>query len=148
MRQVFAIDPATGAVSLVPLLVLAPLAVLFLWIWYSSRYVRFEVSPDGLKVSGDVYGRTIPVSELVSEQARVIDLGVDKDHQPSWRTNGIGLPGYKSGWFKLKNGEKALLFVTKQKNVVYVPTTSGYSVLLSVKQPEAFVAALKSSVVR
>jgi hypothetical protein len=43
------------------------------------------------------------------------------------------------------NGEKSLLFVTDRKRVVYVPTRDGYSVMMSVPQPEQFVATLQST---
>jgi hypothetical protein len=56
---------------------------------------------------------------------------------------GTGLPGYRSGWFRLRNGEKALLYLTDTSRAVYVPTTAGYGVLLSPQNPDEFVAALR-----
>jgi hypothetical protein len=58
---------------------------------------------------------------------------------------GTGLPGYAAGWFKLANGEKALVYVTTQSEVVYIPTTEGYSLLLSVTEPDRFLARLGST---
>ncbi len=58
------------------------------------------------------------------------------------RTNGAGLPGYQAGWFRLQSGEKALVFVTDLERVVYVPTNEGYSLLLSVEEPDEFLDAL------
>ena len=58
-----------------------------------------------------------------------------KEYKPKIRKNGIGLPGYKEGLFKLKNGEKALLYVTDSSKVAYIPTKDSYSVLLSTGQP-------------
>jgi hypothetical protein len=52
------------------------------------------------------------------------------------------MPGYQSGWFRLKNGEKALLYLTDRSRAVYVPTTAGYSVLLSPDDPDGFLKAL------
>ena len=69
-------------------------------------------------------------------------LSGDSEFKPIRRTNGIGLPGYSAGWFKLANGEKALLFVTDRGKVVYMPTTDGYSVLLSTVNPEEFLESL------
>jgi crotonobetainyl-CoA:carnitine CoA-transferase CaiB-like acyl-CoA transferase len=60
------------------------------------------------------------------------------------RTNGVGLPGYRAGWFRLRNGEKALAFVTDVHRVTYLRTTDGYSVLLSVEQPQQFASALQA----
>jgi hypothetical protein len=58
------------------------------------------------------------------------------------RTVGTALPGYRSGWFRLANGEKALVYVTDPSRVVYVPTTDGYSLLLSVAETDQFVDRL------
>ena len=115
---------------------------LFAWLAYSSRNMRFEVSADGLRIAGGMYGRMIPVASLKIDETRVLHLGCDRQYQMRWRTNGAGLPGYAAGWFKLRNGEKSLCFVTDQTKVVYVPTTEGYSVMMSVAYPESFKSAL------
>jgi len=146
MRQVFPIIPASGGpfwlLGVVGVFLLA-LLFLFAYLAYSSRNVKFEVSTEGLRIKGDIYGRTIPTRALVADKAKVLDLSREKEYQLSWRTNGAGLPGYKSGWFRLKNGEKGLVFVTDTRQVVYLPTREGYSVLLSVARPSDFIQALK-----
>ncbi len=117
---------------------------LCLLIAYSSQQVKFEIDQQQLMIKGDLYGRNIPLNSLVIDEAKVIELDKSSAYRPHWRTNGIGLPGYRSGWFKLKNGEKALLFVTEFKEVVYIPTLDNYSVLMSVKNPDDFLKALKN----
>jgi hypothetical protein len=147
MKQVFPIIPASTApwAVLVPVLaLLIGLVVLFAWFAYSTRHVRCEVSSDGLKIAGDLYGRTIPGRELIAEQARVLDLTKDTDYALARRTNGTGLPGYKAGWFRLRNGEKALVFVTDPKSVAYVPTRAGYSILVSVAEPARLLEAVRA----
>jgi hypothetical protein len=57
---------------------------------------------------------------------------------------GTGLPGYKAGWFRLRNGERALLYLTDRARAVYGPTSAGYGLLLSPAEPDAFHAALRS----
>jgi hypothetical protein len=147
MKQVFPIIPASAGpwTVLIPVfVVLIGLAVLFAWFAYASRHVRFEVTGDGLKISGDIYGRMIPGRDLITGQARVLDLTKDTDYALARRTNGTGLPGYRAGWFRLKNGEKALVFVTDTKRVAYVPTRAGYAVLLSVAEPGRFLEAIRA----
>lgn len=147
MKQVFPIIPASTApwIVLVPaFVVLLGLVALFVWFAYSSRHVRFEVSSDGLKIAGDMYGRMIPGQDLITAQARILDLTKDTDYALARRTNGTGLPGYRAGWFRLRNGEKALAFVTDTKSVAYVPTRAGYSVLVSVAEPGRFLEAIKA----
>jgi hypothetical protein len=147
MKQVFPIVPAASGVFavLIPVVILMlAMIVLFAYFAYSSRHVRLEVGEEGLKIVGDVYGRTIPARELIADQARALDLTLDRDHALALRTNGVGLPGYRSGWFRLRNGEKALVFVTDARRVVYIPTRAGYSVLASVVEPDRFVEALRA----
>jgi hypothetical protein len=143
--QVFTIVPASNGPVWMVLgiaVFLLLLIAMFTWFAYASRHVRFEVSPDGLRIAGDMYGRSIPAASLVLEGAKVLDLHRDRDYRPKWRTNGAGLPGYSAGWFKLFNGEKCLCFITDRHRVVYVPTTEGYSVMMSVERPDEFKNAL------
>jgi hypothetical protein len=110
---------------------------------YASRHVKFEVSPEGLAIRGDIYGRRLPAASLLGKEAKAVDLTEDQNYRPVWRTNGAGLPGYGSGWFQLGNGDKALIFVTDKRRVVYLPTREGYALLLSVPEPEKFLQALR-----
>lgn len=112
---------------------------------YASRHVRFELSPEGLAIRGDLYGRRLPAASLLTAEARAVDLSLDRDHRLMARTNGAGFPGYGSGWFQLANGEKALIFVTDKRRVVYLPTREGYALLLSMADPEQFLAALQQT---
>jgi hypothetical protein len=115
---------------------------LFGYLAYASRHVSFEVTSAGLRIAGDIYGRAIPIESLDLSLARVTDLNQDSEHRLKWRTNGAGLPGYASGWFKLQNGEKALVFVTDRRRVLYVPTAEGYSVLMSAADPDGLLQTL------
>lgn len=105
---------------------------------------RFELSDAGLRLRGDLYGRMIPASALRGGASRIVDLTNTRELQPRWRTMGTAFPSYRAGWFKLRNGEKALLYLTDSHRAVYVPTTRGYSLLLSPEQPERFVERLRT----
>ena len=106
---------------------------------------RFEVSAQGLAIKGDLYGRVIPWSALQVPSARVVDLDQEPQYRLWLKMNGAGLPGYHSGWFLLKDREKALVFLTRTNLAVYVPTTQGYAVLVSPERPWEFLAALQRS---
>jgi len=108
------------------------------------RSARFDVSAEGLRLSGDFYGRTIPASDLRGGAARRVDVGADSEFRPRWRTLGSGMPGYSAGWFRLRNGEKSLLYLTDRTKAVYIPTRLDYSVLISPDDPEAFLSAIRS----
>jgi hypothetical protein len=123
-------------------LVLVGALVLMGWLAWSMQHARFTVSDEGLHVHGDLYSRMIPFKSLKLDQAAVINLNTDKDYQPKWRTMGTGLPGYSAGWFTLRNGQKGLLYVTDRTRVARIPTTEGYTLLLSVEKPEALISGL------
>jgi hypothetical protein len=81
---------------------------------------------------------------MQAARARRVDFAATPELRPGRRTMGTGLPGYQSGWFRLANGEKALLYLTDRRRAVYVPTSAGYSLLLSPDDPDAFLEALRS----
>jgi hypothetical protein len=120
------------------------LAAVLGYVAYSSRGLTFEVSEEGLRIRGDLFGRRIPTSSLRLEDARLVDLKEAPEHRPSLRTCGAGLPGYSSGWFRLRDHGKALLFLTDRRRAVYLPTSDGYALLISPEDPEGFLAALAS----
>lgn len=135
MRPLWVLLPA----ALVMLAVTTILLLSLLGSWHSS----FELGAEGLRVRGDLYGRVIPREQLRIAEARRVTPS-DTALRPSARTLGTGLPGYRAGWFRLENGEKALLYLTDDTRAVHVPTSAGYSVLLSPEDPEGFLAALRS----
>ena len=144
MAETFLIVPArSSAFFLFMGLFIGGLILLFGYIGYSSRFTRFEVSDRGLTIAGTLYGRTIPWEEIDREGTRVLDLGDSPEYRPTIRTNGVGLPGYQAGWFRLRGAGRGLLFVTDRERLVVVPTRLGYSVLLSPREPEALVEALR-----
>ncbi len=145
MRQVFTLVPAdiSPAWMLYALGVLLAVFVgLHLLIARQPRNLRLAVSDAGLEITGGWYGRTIPLEALRVAEGREINLTHQMDYRPRWRTNGIGMPGYRAGWFRLRNGEKALAFLTDGRRAVYLPTTEGYVVLASVADPRGFLEAL------
>jgi hypothetical protein len=144
--QVFPIIPAQASVYLI----LIPILLIVLigggvatYAAFASRHVKFEVSETGVRIRGDMYGRFVPKDKMVLKQARAVNLTEEQALAPKWRTNGTAYPGYKSGWFRLKDDSKALVFITDPHRVVYVPTVDGSCLLMSVSEPEKFLAALK-----
>jgi len=103
----------------------------------------FEIRPDGLRLRGDLWGRFIPKAQLRADLARRVDLTQEEGLRPKWRRVGTALPGYQCGWFRLRNGDKALLYLTDRTRAVYVPTTAGYVLLLSPADPDGFLSTLR-----
>ncbi|MDR1988684.1 MAG: PH domain-containing protein [Acidobacteriaceae bacterium] len=130
--------------AVIACLVVVVIAVMMLSM-RGARTVRFRLSPDGLAFVGDWYGSTIPLRDLRLADARRVSFDTSPELMPRLRTLGTGLPGYSAGWFRLRNGERALVYLTDRTQAVYVPTTRNYSVLLSPADPDAFLAALTSA---
>lgn len=144
----FDIMPPSSSVALilgVISIVLVALAVLFVWLSMSAAKLSVVVNTDSVQLKLPIYSRTIPLSQLELGQAHVTRIDKSSPLRPRIRTNGVGLPGYGVGWFKLKNGEKALLALTSREQVVYIPTRDGYSLLLSVRSPNQFLDQLRAA---
>ena len=146
MTETFYIVPAAArGLWIVLAFVMIVLAFVVIMLAKTARGAQtstFELSPAGLRVRGDLYGRFIPASSLRGGEAhrlRETDTGLI----PVTRRMGTAMPGYQSGWFRLRDGEKALLYLTDRTRAVYVPTRSGYSLLLSVTDPDRFLARLR-----
>ncbi|HVP27796.1 MAG TPA: PH domain-containing protein [Myxococcota bacterium] len=147
MTEIFPITPAASRAPIflaVVALVLLVTLVLLVYLAYSSRHSRVEVGPDSIRLVGDLWGRRVPLRSLDLAGARVLDLGSAGQLRPVGRRFGTGLPGYASGWFRLANGERALVYLTDWRHVAYVPTREGYSLLLSLAAPQAFLDRLSA----
>ncbi|MCK6685603.1 MAG: PH domain-containing protein [Thermoanaerobaculia bacterium] len=135
------VGKATNALWFIPAILIVVFAVTGFMIAKTiagARHSTFELSPSGLTLKGDLWGRTIPASHLRGAAVRIVNLQSEPGLALKRRTAGTAVPGYRSGWFKLQNGEKALIYLTATDRVIYLPTTEGFSLLLSVDAPDRF----------
>jgi len=146
--DIFTISPASAK----PLWLLGIICTLLLVIFlalaftaYSSRHSEVRLDAKKLVLAGDFWGRSIPLASLKTTEAKIINLVAEQTFSPKRRTLGTGLPGYASGWFRLHNGEKALIYLTRRDQVVYLPTLENYSLLLSLDEPETFLRRLQAA---
>lgn len=146
MSEIFSIAPAPAR-SLWSLAAIAALLLglllLFGYLAAASRFTRYEISPHGIAIRGTPYGRELPWSSVVVDQARAVDLAAAPELRPTMRTNGVGLPGYQAGWFGLRGAGRGLLFLTDRSRVVVLPTRLGYTLLLSASEPQRLVDAIR-----
>lgn len=133
MEETFPMIPAsngmawlTGVVGVV----LALIVALLVWFAVAAKHVDFTVKPGWLAIRGGPYGRTIALADLALERAHQLDLKAEPGLRPRWKTNSSALPGLAMGWFRLKDKQKCLLFVTDRKRLLYVPTRLGWSMQL------------------
>jgi len=145
METVYQIVPAgmRPLYLLLPIFLLVAVMGLLGLTAHGSQRARFVLSDAGLDFRGDIYGGRVPWAALRVQEARVVDLSREADLRPRSRRWGTGLPGYAAGWFRLRNGERALLYVTAWSRVLYVPTSTGYVLLLSPEHPDEMLADLR-----
>ena len=146
MKQVFEMIPPGNSVNWFfggLTLLFVGILVLFLFMAWSAHHVRFELDAGTLRLRGDLWSRSIATSSLRVSEAQIVDASTHPFYRPTRKTSGSALPGYQTGWFKLANGEKALLYLSDRRRAVYIPTSEGYSLLLSPQNPDAFLTALR-----
>lgn len=114
--------------------------------WFLGRALRrhhVALDGDGLAVRTTFYARKLGWSELLLQQARVVDLREHTEFKPMLKTNGTSLPGLRSGWFRLRNRRKALVAMGSGPRVLYLPTTQGHDLLLQPRHPPALLQRLR-----
>ena len=83
------------------------------------------------------------MDNIIINGIREISLDENTDYNLSRRINGTALPQFKSGWFRLKNHEKALVFITDKNSVVLIPTKD-YLLLFSMDNIDGFINKIKA----
>ena len=109
-----------------------------------SKKVVYEITPTHLAIKGDMFGDTIALSSLKLNEMCLIDISRKVPQSLRWKLWGTGLPGYYSGEYALRGGERALVFISDKKRTVYIPRIGAESLLLSVDNPGLFMLALRS----
>lgn len=105
-------------------------------------FSKITVFDDSLKISIPFYARTVLLSAVDAQQIAVVSFDDHKGYKPSFRTNGLGVPGYGVGWFLLRDGTRALVAIGSADNAVYIPTSEGFSILATIENPDSFVSLI------
>ena len=136
-----------GSVPLTSALTMGGIGTFVLALWFVlDRAMRRHVltlSPTTLEVRTSFYTDRLPLSELRLDQARVVDLHEHRELNPGAKTNGYALPGFKSGHFRLKNGDKAFVAIVGERRALWLPATRGKGLLLQPQQPDALLGRLR-----
>lgn len=111
----------------------------------AMRRHHLAVDGDGVEVATTFYRRRVAWNALRLDEARVAHLDEHTQLKPLLKTNGTAFPGFRSGWFRLRNREKALVAMLDGPRVAWVPTTEGFGLLLQARQPQALLDHLRAS---
>lgn len=125
---------------LVPLLVAA---VLLAALSLALRRRRIAIDGTRLHVASTFYTRRIAVPALDLDRARIVDLAEHDEFAPRLKINGYGLPGLRSGHYRLRNGARAFCLLTDRERVLVLPQRDGRYLLLSPEKPQPLLARLR-----
>ena len=134
--------PWITAAATLGLLAIAGLLGYFLYGGLSDAAV---VDDQVLRINAPIYGRSIPRKLIDAKGVRTITLASNPTLRPRIRTNGLSVPGYHIGRFRLADGSRAFVLLTSTSGeIVHVPLTDGTAALVSVQDASGLVAALRT----
>ncbi len=111
---------------------------------YSPGAPRYRLDFRGLEIRDLFYPVTVRAADVDVDRIRVVDFALDADWRPTARTNGFANSHYRSGWFRVANGQKVRMYRATGTRLVLLPARdSGASVLIEVQDPERFVEELR-----
>ena len=132
-----------GAIVGVVIGVVALAFVLFA-IQYSPGAPRYDLDAQSLAIRDLFYPVTVRAADVDVERVRVVDFAADADWRPTARTNGFANSHYRSGWFRVANGEKVRMYRADGTRLVLIPARgAGATILLEVQAPEQFAGELR-----
>jgi hypothetical protein len=126
--------------SALPILTLLPLAAIFMAWSIHRRKLRLE---NGLLKAGIFSWQRTAVSALDLDAARIVDLKRQRELQPVRKIAGTAMPGYRSGYFRLRDKRRAYVVVTDTRRVLVLPKRAGGLLMFSLVRPEAVLDALR-----
>lgn len=135
---------AAFTTGVLPALLIIPLVLGLMLLAMARRSVQLR---DGvLDVRAAMYRKRVAVAELDLQRARVVDLQEHTELRPVFKTNGIFLPGYHAGHWRLREKlGKAFCLLTDRRRVLWLPARDGSSqLLLSLERPQALLDALRA----
>ena len=103
---------------------------------------------DGIEVATTFHRRRVAHGQLDLAHARVANLDEHTALRPLFKRNGMAIPGFRSGWFHLRNRQRTLVAMNRGPRVAYIPTTDGFALMLQARQPQALLDRLRDAAPR
>lgn len=126
-----------------PALLIVPLALMLMFAALRRRSVELR---DGvLEVRAALFRHRVAATALDLKRARIVDLAERTELRPLLMTNGMSLPGFHAGWFRLREKlGKGFCLLTDRRRVLWLPgRNGGVTLLLSLQQPQQLLDALR-----
>lgn len=134
----------TGLLRMLPVAALVLLVVGLVALTTKRRSV--VLAGGVLEVRAAMYRERTPVAAIDLARARAVDLAERTELRPWLKTNGMALPGFLAGRFRLRGKlGKVFCLVTDRQRVLWLPLNDGSGqLLLSVERPQALLDALRA----
>ncbi|WP_372012585.1 hypothetical protein [Pseudoxanthomonas sp. 10H] len=136
-----------GSAPLTVAAVIAGVAVACAALWgglsWAMRRQSLTVAGDALDVRSSFYRHRMPVAEMKLDQARVVDLDEHTELQPTLKTNGFSIPGFRSGWFLLRNRRRTFVATGDGRRKLWLPGNGRSDMLLDVVDATALLTRLR-----
>jgi hypothetical protein len=126
--------------------ILLTLGVVAFAMLYSPGPPNCTVTVESLRVRDRFYPVTVDAAAVDVAHIRVVDTTSDPEWRPVTRTDGFANAHYHAGWFRTANSQKVRMYRASGTRLVLLPPKGdGVPVLLEVRDPEAFAAALRQA---
>ena len=126
-----------------PLLVASITAAVWFAIDRLLHRQRLQLDASGLDIVTTLYRQRLPLSALQLDAARVVDIDERPELKPMLKSNGMAIPGFRSGWFRSRALRKLFVASAGGKRLLWLPTTRGHALLLQARQPQALLERLR-----
>ena len=138
-------SPSSGRIGFV-IAILGALLLGILPLLYAPGPPKYTLTPEALAIHDWFFPVTVKAADVEIASVRVVDVKEDARWRPVMRTNGVGLPHYHSGWFRVAGGEKVRMYRGDGRRLVLLPPKGEAAfVLLEVAQPEAFILKVQQA---
>jgi hypothetical protein len=95
-----------------------------------------QVERRSLRIATSFYTVALDASDLSAGAQEILPGEAASVPRIGFRTNGVALPGYRSGWYRSAAGKHKLFAAVVGTPNLYIPTTAGFDVLLTVSNPK------------
>jgi hypothetical protein len=111
---------------------------------YSPGPPDYVLSPAALAIHDRFYPFTVGANSVDAGAVRVVDLARESGWRPAKRTRGFSNSHYRSGVFRVENGQNVRLYWANGTRVVLLPPKGeGLPILMEVAEPDAFVQQVR-----
>ena len=129
-----------GSVVTIGLVIIALLAA---FLFATMLLCRMKITAKYVQVGVFPYRTRVSINSVLVDSVEMLP---DGEHpRLRWRKNGIGLPGMQLGWFTTSRGKPVFAATAGKQGRVLIPTRGEHNLLVSCRDPERVVAALRAA---